>query len=231
MFKKLVQWFKGEGLLSQAKEEVLEMLKENLSMFRDSVKLLWTNEGASLDEIRERDRQINRNVRDVRKKVLTHLVFSGSSGLETSLALISIVRDIERIGDHAKDICYLATDFPGSFKPGDFKDDLQEFENAIAERLQILVEIFESGDEENKKAARLTTTHKDIDRQYRSMLLKLITEENESLSSGQSAILALYMRYLRRIEGHIFNIASAEVNPFHRIGFRAKDKEKSKKRA
>jgi len=224
MFKTLIKLFKVENLLAQANDQVVEMLKEDLSLFRDSIKLLWTEVGVSLEEIRERDRQINRHVQDVRKKVLTHLAFSGSSGLETALSLISIVRDIERIGDHTKDIGYLATDFPGKFRAGEFENGLKKFENLLIERIQTLIDIFETGDDIREKAGRLTRTHPEINSQYREMILSLITKEDVSLTPSQSAILALYMRYLRRVEGHIFNIASAEVNPFHRIGFRKKKK-------
>ncbi len=224
MFKTLIKLFKVENLLAQANDQVVEMLKEDLSLFRDSIKLLWTEVGVSLEEIRERDRQINRYVQDVRKKVLTHLAFSGSSGLETALSLISIVRDIERIGDHTKDIGYLATDFPGKFRAGEFENGLKKFENLLIERIQTLIDIFETGDDIREKAGRLTRTHPEINSQYREMILSLITKEDVSLTPSQSAILALYMRYLRRVEGHIFNIASAEVNPFHRIGFRKKKK-------
>ena len=224
MFKTLIKLFKAENLLAQANDQVVEMLKEDLSLFRDSIKLLWTEEGVSIEEIRERDRQINRHVRDVRKKVLTHLAFSGSSGMETVLSLTSIVRDIERIGDHTKDIGYLATDFPGKFKAGEFENGLKKFESLLIERIQILIDIFETGDDIREKAGQLTRSHPEINSQYREMILSLITKEDVSLTPSQSAILALYMRYLRRVEGHIFNIASAEVNPFYRIGFKKKKK-------
>lgn len=224
MFKAMIQWFKAENLLAQANEQVVEMLKEDLSLFLDSIKLLWTEGGVSIEEIRERDQQINRYVRDVRKKVLTHLAFSGSSGMETALVLISIVVDIERIGDHTKDIGYLATDYPGKFKAGEFENSLKKFESLLTERLQILIDIFESGDHIREKASQLTRTHPDINSQYREMISSLIMKEDVSLTSSQSAVLTLYMRYLRRVEGHIFNIASAEVNPFHRIGFKKKKK-------
>ena len=36
--------------------------------------------------------------------------------------------------------------------------------------------------------------------------------------------LALYIRYLKRICAHLRNIASSIVNPFHRIGYREKNK-------
>ena len=227
MFKSIIRWFRAENLLAQAKDQVLEMLREDLQMYKDSVKCLWKDEGISIDEIRERDREINRHVREVRKKVLTHLAFSGTSGLDTALVIISMVVDIERIGDYTKDITYLASDYTGKFNPGAFEKDLMDFEWALAERLAMLVDIVES--EEDEKARRLAKTHKDMDRDYRKMLDKLISEEDSGLTHGQSAMLVLYLRYLRRIEGHVFNIASAEVNPFHRIGFKVKKKKKEQK--
>lgn len=227
MFKFLKKWFRMENLLVQAKDQVLEMLGEDLQMFKDSVKCLWMYEGVSIDEIRERDREINRHVREVRKKVLTHLAFSGTTGLDTALVIISMVVDIERIGDYTKDITYLATDYPGKFNPGAFEKELKGFERTLAERLAMLVDIVES--EENEKARRLATTHKDMDRDYRKMLDRLISGEDSGLTHSQSAMLALYLRYLRRIEGHVFNIASAEVNPLHRIGFKIKRKKKEQK--
>jgi phosphate uptake regulator len=224
MFKSLKRWFCMENLLAQAKDQVLEMLREDLQMFKDSVKCLWKDEGLSIDEIKERDREINRHVREVRKKVLTHLAFSGTSGLETCLVILSMAVDIERIGDHTKDITYLATNYPGKFNAGAFEKELKDFERNLAERLASLVDIVES--EQDEKARRLAATHKYMDRDYCKMLDRLISEEETGLSHGQSAVLALYLRYLRRIDGHVFNIASAEVNPFHRIGFKVKKKKK-----
>ena len=43
------------------------------------------------------------------------------------------------------------------------------------------------------------------------------------ISSGDSAALALYARYLKRISAHLNNMISSVVNPFDRIGFREGD--------
>ncbi|MBN2289892.1 MAG: hypothetical protein JXQ83_11210 [Candidatus Glassbacteria bacterium] len=225
MFKSVFKWLRAENLLVQSKELLLEMLKDDLGMFEDSVKCLWKDEGISIEEIRERDRAINRHVRDVRKKILTHLAFSGTAGLDTSLVILNIVRDIERIGDHTKDITYLATNYTVKFSPGGFEKELKDFERTVRDRIASLQEIVEG--EESVKARSLAATHSQVDTTYRSMLDRLISEEETGLTKGQSVMLALYLRYLRRIEGHIFNIASADINPFHRIGFKVKKKEES----
>jgi len=222
MYKTILRLLRKENLLVQAKELVLEMLKEDLQMFHDSRRCLRKDAGVSIDEIRERDREINRHVREVRKKVLTHMAFSGADELETCLVMLSMVVDIERIGDYTKDITYLATDYPGKFNSGGFEEELKDFERTLGDRLALLVNIVEA--EESEKARHLAKTHRDVVRKYGKMLDRLINEEDNALSHGQSVMLALYLRYLRRIEGHVFNIASAEVNPFHRIGFKPKKK-------
>jgi phosphate uptake regulator len=224
MFKALIRLFRSENLLVQSKELIVEMLKDDLGMFKDSVRCLWKDEGVSIEEIKERDREINRYVREVRKKILTHLAFSGSTGLETSLVILSIVRDVERIGDHTKDITYLAEHYTVKFNPGGFEKELKYFEGTVKERMVLLVDIVEG--EEGEKARDMAVTHREMDKLYRKMLDRLINEEETDLTKGQSAMLALYVRYLRRIEGHIFNIVSTEVSPFHRIGFKVKKKSK-----
>jgi phosphate uptake regulator len=225
MFRAIVRLLKKDNLLVQSHKLLLEMLKDDLGMFEDSIKCLWKDEGVSIEEIRKRDREINHHVREVRIKILTHLVFSGSVGLETSLVILNIVRDIERIGDHTKDITYLADHYTVKFNPGGFEQELKDFERILKERIAMLVEILDSA--ESEKARKMARTHKDVDKKYQGMIDRLISEEETDLTKGQSVMLALYLRYLRRIEGHVYNIVSAEVNPFHRVGFKMKKKQDS----
>ena len=224
MFKALFNWFKAENLLSQAKRQVLEMLKIVHELFDDSVQLFWSGSGATIDSLRKRDREINHLVRDVRKKVLTHLAFTGSGDLDMSLVMVNIVVYIERIGDYTKDIGYLATDYPGVVKAHELEERAHSFEKDLSARLKILVDVFSRDDDETGLAKQLTSTHKEMDLKYKGLIQVLMEPEKNPLTPSDSAKLALYLRYLRRVEGHIYNIASGEVNPFHRISFKVKKK-------
>ena len=44
----------------------------------------------------------------------------------------------------------------------------------------------------------------------------------EDLSISEAVSLGLYARYLKRISAHLNNMITTVVNPFERIGFRAK---------
>ncbi len=224
MFRSLVSWFRTENLLIQANEQVLNMLKIVDSLFDDSVNLFWTGQGVTIDELKERDKEINSLVRDVRKKVLTHLAFSGSGNLEMSLVMVNIVVFIERIGDYTKDIGYLATDYPAVIQAGDLDEKVHSFEKELSARLKLLIEIFSDSGEVGQLASRLTSTHKEMNTRYNEMCVVLMEAGKNKLSAPDSAKMALYLRVLRRVEGHIYNIASTEVNPFHRISFKVKKK-------
>ena len=46
------------------------------------------------------------------------------------------------------------------------------------------------------------------------------------VSSSNAAALALYFRYLKRINSHLRNVATSVVNPFDQIGYMQKTKNK-----
>ena len=55
-------------------------------------------------------------------------------------------------------------------------------------------------------------------------LMELVKEEDKSIRSGDAVSLALYFRWLKRINSHLRNIITSVVNPFDRIGFKPKIK-------
>ena len=43
------------------------------------------------------------------------------------------------------------------------------------------------------------------------------------MARAQTAVVALYVRYLKRVGAHLLNILSSVVSPFERIGYREQD--------
>jgi phosphate uptake regulator len=54
-----------------------------------------------------------------------------------------------------------------------------------------------------------------------SALNNILKMKDEKIGKDHIA-LALLLRYLKRINAHLKNIASSVVNPFHRIGYKVK---------
>ncbi len=86
MWKQLFSLFKESSLCQEAFDEALVMLRASHSMHRDSVAALH-GEGILVADIYERDRQLNKYERSVRRKILTHLAVSPKPDLNSALVI------------------------------------------------------------------------------------------------------------------------------------------------
>lgn len=194
---------------------MLDLTREMFSRAKESLRHLEDNQ-VDID-IYDKDSEINKYEREVRRNVFNHLAVSGAAKLPSGLALVSIIIDIERIGDYTKNIVELALNHPGKLHGGKFEKDLQRVEQALEDNFVETRDCFESGD--NKKALKLLEEYKWLNPMCDKNLIKLIKEEDKSILPGDAVSLAMYFRWLKRINSHLRNIVTSVVNPFDRIGF------------
>ncbi len=219
MLKELQKIFQRKGLMEQALEASYKMLKDDREMFNEAIKSLRESDTAEIGiNIEEKDIKINKYEREVRKKVLTHLAVSDVSDLNIGLVLISIVIDIERIGDYTKNIVELAQNHPGRlvFKP--WEADLKSMEQAISKNFGVLIQALKQSDE--KLAKNLLDELWTVKRQCDDFNAALLKDKKYDLKVRDAVALALYLRYLKRVAAHLSNVATSIVNPFHKIGYR-----------
>ena len=115
MFKQIFNLFKSDSLYVQALEECHEMLDIDLAMFKESINSLRKSDSAEISiDIFAMDKKINEFERDVRRKVMTHLAIGRKEDIGSGLTLVSVVIDIERIGDYTKNIYDLAVNQGGN---------------------------------------------------------------------------------------------------------------------
>lgn len=223
MFNKFKELFSSENLLDAAYDTTLTMLDFDYKMYDASRRTLRESNTAELPfDIKKTDRKINKYEREVRRKVLTHLTIAGTQNLVPGLALVSIVIDVERIGDYTKNIAGLAKLHQQMLKGGSFESTLEEMENAIEVNFPMVIEVLKNQD---KVKARSILQVEDKIAQKSDILVKgMILTKDKSISTTDAVTIAIYARYLKRINAHLTNIASSIVNPFPRIGFREKKK-------
>ena len=219
MFKQIFELFKSDSLYEQALEECHEMLEIVREMFNESVKTLRQTDTAEIPiDIYAMDKKINEFERDVRRKVMTHLVVSGKDDLGSGLILVSVVIDIERIGDYTKNIYDLALQHPTRLKGGSFEEKLNNIENSTKDFLNDAIDAFKNQDIE--KARKLMLNYKtDISAVSTEIVDSIISGKNTDFTSKEAGSLCLYARYLKRIAAHSRNLVSSIVNPFERIGY------------
>lgn len=221
MLKGLIDIWRSDDLLKQAWDESFEMLDIDQEMFLEAIRILRETDGTQVDqEIRRKDKIINRYEQEVRRKVMTHCTLQGPNELPSGMVLVSIVIDIERIGDFCKDIVDLAGTFPRRLQGGKLEEDLQRIEEAVKYSFVQSKTCLESSDE--TAAWQLLQEYKWVNGLCKKCVAALIDEEDKDIGPGEAVALALYLRWLRRINAHLRNVTTAVVNPFDRLGFKPK---------
>ena len=223
MLKELISVFKSDSWLDRAYNRSFEMLDLTQKMFLEAKNVLRNTDSNELDfDINDEDSKVNKFQREVRKDVFNHLTMAGTETLSSDLVLVSIVIDLERIGDLTKNIVEVAQAHPAKLTSKMFDEKIVEMENAATENFARTVEAFKNSDEELGRA--IMKDYKWVSRSCDEILMSLMKNEDTEIKANSAVALALYIRQIKRINAHLINIASSVVNPFHRIGFKAKKK-------
>jgi phosphate uptake regulator len=129
-----------------------------------------------------------------------------------------MVIDIERVGDYTKNILDLAMNYKKGIKSEAISEGLHAIELEVRERFGQTIDVIEKQDE--KLAEELLGTFRQEISQVSDAIVDDILSGKQSYETGdKTAAIALYSRYLKRIGGHLKNIASTIVNPTDSIGF------------
>ena len=228
MIKELMKIFKGDSLLDKAWKQSYEMLDITKDMFIEGMKSLRDRDHNKLETmIYDQDIAVNKYEREVRKNVFNHLTVAGMEDIYSGLVLVSIIIDIERLGDYTKNIVELAENHPKKLKGGKFEKDLKKVEEAIIHSFSEVRVSFEDGDTE--KASFLLKEYDWVNKLCDERVIDYIKEKDDTVTTCDAVTLALYFRFLKRINSHLRNVASSVVNPFHKIGFYKKKKTKKNK--
>lgn len=224
MFRELFSIFRKDSLMDHAYRRSFMMLDITRNMFlRAKTSLRHTDNSQVEIDIYDKDIEVNRYEREVRRNVFNHLAISGVEKLPSGLVLVSIIIDIERIGDYAKNIVELAMNHPMKLEGGKFESELQRVEAAVEDSFVRTKACFERADVE--AAQELLKEYEWVSRLCDQCLFALVREEDKTVSGREALSLGLYFRWLKRINSHLRNITTSVVNPFDRIGFRPKKTE------
>jgi len=221
MFKKWLTIFKKDTLMNRAYQRSFEMLDITQAMFKEAKESLRQREDSEIDlGIKETDKKVNSYEREVRRMVINHLVVIGPVDLPSGLILISIIIDIERIGDYAKNMVELALDHPGKLHGGEFEETISRIEEGLGDNFIQTKKCFKEADA--NFALELLEKYAWINDACDEIVTDVVKERDKSIKPGDAAALVLYTRWLKRINSHLRNITTSVVNPVDRIGFQPK---------
>jgi len=220
MFREFLHIWKKENLSAEAYEKAVEMLTLDQEMFNQVLGAFRNGDNAELvGDIYKTDKQINKSERAIRKKVLTHLIVSSNCDVPSGLVLASIVIDFERIGDYIKNIADMVKLRDTKLQVGRLEEELGSIEKRVNDYFRWTIQAFPESDKE--AARKVVGQYKQLSGDCQEMTCALVAGDTD-LDVSDAVTLVLYLRFLKRIAAHLYNICTSIVNPFHRIGYKEK---------
>lgn len=221
--KELLAIFKKDNLIDLAFQRTYEMMDITQNMFLEVKRSLREEDTNRLTkDIYDQDIAVNKFEREVRRKVLSHLAVSGTQDLYSGLTLVSIIIDIERVGDYTKNIIEIAQNHPAKLEGGIYDDDLERVEDAVEDVFSRIRNAFEKADE--TEARKICEDYEWVTKLCDQHAIDYLNDRDKTISTSDAVALSLYFRYLKRIYSHLRNVASSVINPFDKIGFYNKEK-------
>lgn len=217
MFGDFFKIWKTSSLLNEATDDANKMLELTKDMYVFSLRVLMDNE-KEVSDIYKLDQQLNQMQIAVRRKVLEHLSINSRQDTTSALVLVTIIIDIERIGDYAKNLIELAHLYPEKLC-GLYCDRIRKFEIEITKTFNNTIKAFKEMDE--NLAQQVMSDHARLAPQVEEMVEDILNDK--TLAGREAVVYALLARFLKRVSAHLKNVASSVVNPFHRLGYKPEE--------
>lgn len=216
MLRTLINLFRSDDPLAIIGQDFQRMLRVTNEMTLTAGNILFGSVSPqSRTALYQTDVEVNRLQRSVRKRLVTHLSLPGNEvDVPHCLALMSLVKDVERLGDYAKNLAEIPEIHPEPLPDDPLVQELREIRSGIersyTEALDVVanydhdraVALIEQGRSYTKRCEALVhrTAHSDYD-------------------AGTTTAVVLSARFYKRIAGHVLNVLSAVVMPLHKLDY------------
>ncbi len=170
-------------------------------------------------ELRDTDGRVNEAEREIRRELVVHAGVYGGIETPSVLVYMSIVKDVERIGDYAKNLFDIAADGV-VLDAGELHPEIVSLRDAIAAMITEVASAFQTRDTQRSRdlLIRGDAMLDDFDRR----VSQLVTGE---VGEPHAVAYALVYRYFKRIVAHLMNVLSAVVMPVDRLDYFDEDPE------
>jgi phosphate uptake regulator len=221
MLRELLTILRSDNPLGRMGEKFARMLELAREMTVSAGEIFFNSKTAPEDRshIYEQDVKVNKLERSIRKQVVAHLSLPGNRpDVPYCLLLMSLVKDIERIGDYAKNLSEIVDIHPGPLPDDELVKELGEIRRGVDEAFQSAAEIFATSDSE--RALEFIRQGRDIAHRCDSLIRRVA---RASYDAGTTSAVVLGARYYKRIGGHVLNLLSSVVMPLHKIDYYDED--------
>lgn len=217
MIRELISIFRAGDPLEDLAKKFSEMVQLTVEMTTAGGDIFFGSNSSTeaRTAVYKKDILVNKLQRKIRKIVVTHLSLRTNTGdLPFCLLLMSLVKDVERIGDHAANLAEVSEYHPDSLPDDNIVAELREIRAEAEKILSVSADIFKTSDRERAIDSIVET--KNIQKRCDTLIVSIA---NSDYSARAATVIALAARFYKRIAGHTHNVLSAVVMPLHKLDY------------
>lgn len=216
MASEIIELSRGSTLMKKSLELFIEMIKGDEYLYNEAWRAITAEEKVTKipDDFYHRDIRINNLEKEIRKLLFEHLSIQPKHDISGCLALMSLVKDAERIGDYSKNVYEAGILHGRDITDIRFYEKVVPTQKKISDNFPVLIKAFEKSDE--KLARKILKNYAPIKSECDGILHEILVTE---ASNNEAIVTTMLSRYLKRINSHISNIASGIVYPLKDIDF------------
>jgi phosphate uptake regulator len=217
MLKELLSIFRTSEPLSEMGENFSKMLGLTYDMTIMSGEVFFSEslQADARTALYKTDVKVNKLERRIRKQVIAHLsLASERTSVPYCLLLMSLVKDVERIGDYAKNLSEARDYHPSALPDDQIVQELREIRSEIEHGFAEIGAVFKASDHE--RAVELIREGRDLTRRC-DALVGRVARSDYPASTATSIVMGA--RFYKRIAAHVLNVLSSVVMPLHKLDY------------
>ncbi len=208
MFKKIYQTLSSKTAVDKAFTQLGKMLDHSLWMFERANDVLHSRIPAEEvhDAIYQRDKKINELQRSIRRKVLRYLTVNPGYDVAPCLALVSVAKDAERIGDYCKNVYEVGRAYTQGFHIDRYHEPLNQIAEQTVDMFRMVSEACQKGDD---ALAEQAMGRSRIIRRRCDRIIDELFADQQPMEIHEAVAYSLLARHYKRVAGHLANISTA----------------------
>ena len=219
MLRELISMFGASDPLREMGDNFNRMLKLTHSLNLTASQIYFSEiDGDGKAEraaLFEQDAQVNALEQTIRRQVITHLSVPGNEAdVPYSLLLITLVKDVERLGDYAKNLAQLADIRHEIFPFGPELDELLSIRRGVDQIFATTPQIFQNASHD--AALKLIRSGRAVSKKCDHFITEIGAGAHDA---GTTTVLILGARFYKRTCGHLLNVLTSVVMPLDKVDY------------
>ncbi len=219
MLKQIFTAMTRGSALDQAFSSFAEMLDHAEWMFIRANEVL--NRTVPADEVADtvyrRDQSINELLKGIRRKIVRHLTINQGTDVAAGLALMSVAKDAERIGDYCKNVLEVGRFYTEDFHLPRYQEPLEVVRGEVE---KLFGHVRQAWRDSDAAEAGRAIEQADVVRGRCDEIIESLLGDRERIKMHEAVAYSLLARHYKRVAAHLANISTAVMGRIEELDFR-----------